>query len=42
VNHLNALNTLTKVLTEGKGGIVRFYLKKAGVQSYEFPPGGIV
>ena len=35
VNPVNVLNTLTKVLAEGKGGIVRDRLKEAGVQSYE-------
>ena len=35
VNPVNVLNTLTKVLAEGKGGIVRNRLKEAGVQSYE-------
>jgi len=35
VNPVNVLNTLTKVLAEGKGGIVRFCLKEAGVQSYD-------
>ena len=35
VNPVNVFNTLTKVLAEGKGGIVRFCLKEAGVQSYE-------
>jgi hypothetical protein len=35
VNPVNMLNTLAKVLAEGKGGIVRFCLKEAGVQSYE-------
>jgi len=35
VNPVNTLNTLTKVLAEGKGGIVRDRLKEAGVQSYD-------
>jgi hypothetical protein len=35
VNPVNVLNTLTKVLAEGKGGIVRDRLKEAGVQSYK-------
>jgi len=35
VNPVNVLSTLTKVLAEGKGIIVRFCLKEAGVQSYE-------
>ncbi|MDL2124217.1 MAG: hypothetical protein LWX51_14335 [Deltaproteobacteria bacterium] len=47
VNPVNVLSTLTKVLAEGKGGIVRFCLKaeqsgevsetnvQPGVQSYE-------
>ena len=35
MNPVNVLNTLAKVLAEGKGGIVRFCLKKTGVQSYE-------
>jgi hypothetical protein len=35
VNPVNVLNILTKVLAEGKGGIVRFCLKEAEVQSYE-------
>ena len=35
MNSVNVLNTLTKVLTEGKGEIVRDRLKEPGVQSYE-------
>ena len=35
VNPVNVLNTLTKVLAEGKGGIARDRLKEARVQSYE-------
>jgi hypothetical protein len=31
MNPVNVLNTLTKVLAEGKGGIVRFCLKEAEV-----------
>jgi len=34
VNPVNVLNTLTKVLAEGKGGIVRDRLMEAEVQSY--------
>jgi len=35
VNSVNVMNTLAKVLAEGKGGIVRDRLKEAGAQSYE-------
>jgi len=35
VNPVNALITLTKVLAEGKGIVVRRCLKEARVQSYE-------
>jgi hypothetical protein len=35
VNPVNMLNTLAKVLAEGKGVSVRKGLKEAGVQSYE-------
>jgi hypothetical protein len=35
VNPVNVFNTLTKVLTDGKGVSVRKGLKEARVQSYE-------
>jgi hypothetical protein len=35
VNPVNVLITLTKVLAEGKGIVVRRCLQEAGVQSYE-------
>ena len=35
VNPVNVLNTLTKVLADGKGISVRGCLKEARVQSYE-------
>ena len=35
VNPVNVLNTLAKVLAEGKGGTARDRLKEARVQSYE-------
>ncbi len=35
VNPVSVLNTLTKVLAEGKGGTARDRLKEVGAQSYE-------